>query len=501
MARSAKISPSKLLIPLSFGSLLGGATTLIGTPPNIIVSDLLREEGLRPFTFFSYTPLGLVLVASGIIFMLLFGRRLLPDRQSGIEGTEIEHWEELADSYRMPGDIYRLRVRRASKLVGLTIAESRLREDHHLSVLEILRREKPRPAMPFVSLRGSGNGDLDSREPIVPDGDTQIQIDDLLVVQGEAVGVGKLAAAFSLGVQPAKTGEEEWLINEESGVAEVLVRSRSGILGKTLVDARFYSVHGLTVMAIHRPGSPGPLPLKETRLQFGDLLLVQGPWKKIQALKAKRRDFVIIGEPEALLGPPNRRKAVVALGLLGGMLALMITGAIPVVTASMLAALAMVLTGCLSMDEAYQAVDWKSILLFAGMLPMSIALEKVQLVDLVATTLTEQLGSLGPTAIMAAVFLLTSAFTQVISNTATTVLIAPIALAAARSLGVEPHAFVMAVAIAASMAFASPVASPVNTLVLGAGSYRFGDFFKVGLPMILITMVASVLVLPLLWPF
>jgi di/tricarboxylate transporter len=198
---------------------------------------------------------------------------------------------------------------------------------------------------------------------------------------------------------------------------------------------------------------------------------------------------------------PARSKAPLVLVIMLGMLLLMITNIIPLVTASMLAALTLIITGCVSIDEAYEAVDWKSIVLIAGMLPMSIALEKVGLVSLVAEGLTGSLGTMSPLIVLGGLFLITSVFTQVLSNTATTVLIAPIGLATAQSLGIQPYSFLMGIAIAASMAFASPVASPVNTLVMGAGHYRFSDYMKVGIPMIILMLIISLLVLPLLWPF
>jgi di/tricarboxylate transporter len=503
LARSAKISPSKLLIPLAFGSLLGGAMTLIGTPPNIIVSDLLREEGLTPFRFFDYTPVGLALAVVGIIFMLLLGRRLLPDRQVAVETQHFPTAKELVDMYRLPENLFRLRVRRRSGLVGKTVAESRLRHDFQLNVLKIMRPPEMRPEE-IALVRGKERGERtsDSKDtPIVPDADTRIQLDDVLIVQGEDNDVSRAAVHWHLGLQPPKPKDEKALLSREVGVAEVLLPPRSTLAGKTLPQLRFGSNYKLTVLGINRPRVSGKLDLKTTSLQFGDTLLVQGSWKNILALKQKRRDFIVMGQPEAMLSAPNRSKARLALLILLGMLILMITDALPVATASMLAGLAMVLTGCLTMDEAYQSINWPSIVLVAGMLPMSTALTKVGLVDVAANGLIQFVGGLGPLAVMAGLFLLTSLFTQVLSNTATTVIVAPIALAAAQTMGIQPYAFLMAVAIAASMAFATPVASPVNTLVMGAGDYRFGDYIKVGLPMILLTLLVSVLLLPLLWPF
>ncbi len=503
LARSAKISPSKLLIPLAFGSLLGGAMTLIGTPPNIIVSDLLQEEGLRPFQFFSYTPVGLVLVVVGIIFMLLVGRRLLPDRKVKMEGHRIPTPKELIDLYRLPDNLFRLRVRRGSGLVGRTLPGSRLGHDYEVTVLKIMRPSEARPAS-ISLLRGRGEGG-DGRSakaiPIIPETDTKIQLDDILIVQGDGSDVAHAAAHWNLGVQPPKPKDEKALLNREVGVAEVLLPPRSRLVGKTLVQTQFGSHYKLTVLGINRPGVSRKHDLKNTILQFGDTLLVQGDWQHILALKQYQRDFIVMGQPEAMIGAPNRSKAKIALIILLGMLILMITDVLPVATASMLASLAMVLTGCLTMDEAYQSINWPSIVLVAGMLPMSIALEKVGLVDVAANGLIDVVGGLGELAVMSGLFLLTSVFTQLLSNTATTVIVAPIALAAAQTMGIEPYAFLMAVAIAASMAFATPVASPVNTLVMGAGDYRFGDYIKVGAPMILLTWLISILLLPILWPF
>lgn len=498
LALGAQMSTSKLLIPLAYGSLLGGATTLIGTPPNIIVSDLLREQGLQPFQFFDYTPLGLCLFAAGVVFMLLVGRHILPDYQPKQDVQRVETPEELMAIYRLPDNLFRLRVRRGSDLIDQTVAASRLRQDFGVTVLDIRR---PQPARPVAKI-GERRLVLESNgyESVAPTPNTVFEQDDILIIQGSPNDIAHAAASLNLGVQPAQAEDDNALISNEAGIAEVLLPPRSSLVGKSLVETRFGTLYRLTVLGIQRPGTEGELDLKTTELRFGDTLLVQGPWRNILALKNQRRDFVVMGQPEELIGAPARGKAPLAMLVLAGMLALMVTETVPLVAASMLAALVMILAGCLTIDEAYEAVDWKSIVLVAGMLPMSIALERVGLVNLVAQGLTESLGNLGPVVLLGGLFLLTSFFTQLLSNTATTVLIAPIALASAQHLGVQPYAFMMAVAVAASMAFASPVASPVNTLVMGAGHYRFSDYIKVGVPMILITLIVSLLVLPLLFP-
>lgn len=499
LSRNARISPSKLLMPLSFGALLGGAMTLIGTPPNIIVNDLLSEHNVRAFAFFDYTPIGILLLIAGVGFMLTVGIRLMPEHKPQTELHRIETPEELVSIYQLPDNLYRLRVRRASPLINKTLQEANLRQKFNLTILEILRSPEPREVAKLGERRLILQSD--SLDCIPPTPETLIQANDILIAQGNHLDVSYAAANLNLGVQPAQSDDQQTLISEEVGVAEVLLPPRSSLLGKTIVEARFGTLHHLTVLGIHRSGEETPLDFKETRLRFGDTLLVQGPWKHIRTLRKRRRDFVVMGEPAAMFGAPNRKQAPVALAIVLGMLALLITNTLSVTSASMLAALSMILTGCLTIDDAYANVDWKSIVLIAGMLPMSTALEKVGLVEQAAGGLTSAFGNLSPLVILSALFLLTSVFTQVLSNTATTVLIAPIALAAAQQMGIQPHAFMMTVAVAASMAFASPVASPPNTLVMGAGNYQFNDYIKVGTPLILITLVICMLVMPLLWPF
>ena len=498
MAASAKLSPSKLLIPLAFGSLLGGSATLIGTPPNLIVSDLLRENGMKPFQFFDYTPLGLALITAGIIFMLTLGKKLLPDRTREKGLLRFETPEEIAERYRLPDNLYRLRVRAASKLIGKNVTESEFGARFNVTILEL--RRKPE-AWTMVQLGETKLVWQAGEKGMKPSLETTFERDDLVIVQGTATDIAQLSAHWNLGVQPAERSDEHVISNEEVGLAEVLLPQRSTLIGKTLAELSFGRIHRLTVLGIQRPGADDTPNLKTTPLRFGDTLLVQGSWENILALRQKRRDFVVMGHPEALQGPPQRAKAPLAGLILLVMLLSMVGEFMPLTTSSMLAALVMVLTGCLSIDDAYNFIDWKSIVLVAGMLPMSAALGKVGLIDLLASNLTTILGSLNPVWVVGGLFLTTSLFTQVLSNTATAVLIAPLALAISQNLGLQPHALLMAVAVAASMAFASPVASPVNTLVMGAGNYRFSDYMKVGAPLLLIAMAITMVILPLLFPF
>lgn len=506
LAATAKISPSKLLLPLAFGSLLGGAMTLIGTPPNIIVSDLLREQNAaagetlyRTFEFFDFTPAGLLLLITGIVFMLTLGRRLLPDYKPETDDTEEYDPAKLVSIYQIMENVAYLRIDGGSRLADQTIAESRLRRDYGVTIVEIIRNTEIRPIARFgnqrVLIESTGPGH------IFPTAETELRVEDILVVQGEKEAIRRMAYEHNLSFEPVPAEGKDALVNRQIGIAEVLLPPRSSLIGKTVRQAGFGPTYNLSVLGIHRAGKPEPIDVNRTILRFGDTLLMQGLWHDIMALKKRRTDFVVMGQPETMVDETNTRRAPVAGLVLFTMLVVLVLDALPLVTTALIAAVAMVLTGCLTMDEAYDAIDWKSLVLIAGMLPMATALTKVGLVDEVATQVRMSLGDSDPRVVLAVLFLLTATFTQVLSNTATAVLVAPIALETATQIGVAPYAFLMGVAVAASMAFASPVASPVNTLVMGAGQYKFADYAKVGIPMILLSLIISVIVLPILFPF
>ena len=493
LAGSMKISTSRLLIPLAFSALLGGATTLIGTPPNMVVSDTLRGAGYAPFDFFAFTPVGGLLLAAGVAYLLTAGRRLLPDRKAPQEIQQATTPGELFEIYRLPDNLFRLRVMDQSPLAGQRLDEARLGHDYGLTVIAIERHLLP------------GNGRSRDQKMMLhrPEPDTLLQTSDELLVQGDNEKMGQAAGFWQLAIMAADPIVQEDVITNEVGIAEVIIRPRSALVGKTLADVRFGSTYHLTVLSIRRPGVDEALSVKDTPLKFGDMLLVQGEWRNIFALKRLRQDFVVMGEREAAqLGAFGHwEKAPVALVILVGMVLVIALNILELTQASMLAALLMVLAGCLTIDDGYDAIDWKSLVLIAGMLPMSTALVKVGLVDVIAAGFVQTLGQLGPVWLMAGLFLLTATLTQVLSNTTTVVLVAPIALATAVSSGVQPHAFLMTIAIAASMAFATPVASPVNTLVMSAGHYKFSDYARVGLPLLALCFVIVLVVVPLLWPF
>jgi di/tricarboxylate transporter len=478
ISRKARVSASKLLMPLAFGSLLGGMTTLIGTPPNILVSDVLSQAGYEPFSLLDFAPIGLVALVLGVIYMAFIGLRRLPE-QTAVEmmASTGEH-VDLVDSYRLGERLFRARIPAGSHLVGQRLAESGLREEFELTVIGLERRGK-------VSLG------LDK--------DTVLQRGDVLLIEGMVDNLVWAEATGWVDVQPEVGVEDHDLQSEVVGIAEVLLAPRSGLVGKTLADILFREKFSLTVLAILRDGRPRRTGLVDLPLRFGDTLLVQGPRQKIRILQ-REPDFVVMGDVE--VAPVVRaRKAPVAVGLLVLMLVPVIAGWLPIAASALLAGILMVLTGCLTMDEAYQSIEWKAVFLVAGTLPLGIAMQETGTAEYLAGFLVDTLGGLHPLALLAGFYILTNLLTQFMSNAASTMLIAPIAIGAAQQIGSEPYALLMTIAVAASAGFLTPVAHQSNVLVMGPGGYRFGDYFKSGLPLDLLAFVVTVLIVPLIWPW
>jgi len=497
IARSSDIPASRLLIPLSFGSLLGGASTLIGTAPNLIVSELLVESGYQPLGFFSFTPVGTALILAGSLFMFFIGRHLLPANPQKAR-PRVETPRELMTRYRLPASLYRLQVNPDSPLAEQSIQSSEFRQRTGVTILEINRK---RQNSRLNLIRTLQEKFLSPCNSFSPSADFILQAGDSLLVQGKEEERDRIIEEWGLTPEPAASEDRDDPVSDEAGIAELILRPRSRLIGKTLVETQFASRYRVTVLDVHRPNTRDDPDPQKAQLRLGDTLLVQGLWRDIAAMQNERGEFIVVGEPGSIDAPIRTHRAPYALLILLVMLVLMITQAVPIAAAAMLAGLGMVLTGCLSMDEAYQSIDWKSILLIAGMLPMSIALENAGLVEAAAESFSNLAGGYGPLAVMAGIFFITSLFTQILSNTATTVLVAPVALAVAHSLSVQPQPMLMAVAIAASMGFASPVASPVNAIVMGAGDYRFSDYLRVGVPMILLALLVSMLIIPVVFPF
>jgi len=478
------ISPARLMMPMAFAALFSGMLTLIATPPNLVINDALRNAGLQPFGFFGITPIGLLALALGIVYMWTIGSRLLPANppKTGTAGRR-QTLLELAESYNLVGQLHRLRLDPGSPLIGQTVSEAQLRSRYGVTVVGVGQSER-------------------STETVSPAlANTEFHHADALYVVGQDEAVATLCATEHLGRLRIQESQQRSLV-QELGMVEVMLPPDSELIGQTLRQAAFRTHHGLSVLGIRRNRQPLPGNLIEENLAFGDMLLVAGAWKQISLLQGDQRHFLVLNLPAELSDvAPAYRQAPFALAILLAMVALMTFGLVPNVAAVLLAALAMGLFRCLRMEDAYRSINWPSLVVIAGMLPLAQALQQTGGVTLIADGLVAGLGGFSPLVLLAGVFLLAALVGMFISNTATAVLVAPIAIVAAQKVGVSPYPFAMTVAVAASAAFVTPVSSPVNTLVLAPGGYRFNDFVRVGLPLLLVIMALTLLVTPLLLPF
>ncbi|MEX2466083.1 MAG: SLC13 family permease [Gemmatimonadota bacterium] len=494
LAADRGISPSRLLIPISIASLLGGMLTLIGTAPNIVVANHLASLGREPFRMFTFTPVGAVMVVLGVAFMALVGRFLLPDRRSPSvgEGQSDTTVSELAENYEIDAELAVLRLTPATTLSGRRLKEIDLPGRYGVTVVSVRRRRSARHGTERrreVDSEGRAAGP----ETVLAEG-------DVLYVTGPLAGVDKLVE--EAGLEAVRGPGEGAELPEDVGLVEVILTPRSRLIGSSLKASSFRKKFGVVVLSVRRMGEALEGDYRNASLRFGDTLLVMGPWSQIRLLQRESRDFVVAGRPyemEEAFRPYSRAPWAVIVTV--GMMVLLTTGLVPAVHAVLLAAVAMIVGGAVGVEDAYRSINWESVILIAAILPMATALEKTGAMALVVDVMTGGMADAGPLLLLAVLFLLTSGMSQVISNTATAVLLAPLAVGVAAGLGLAPEPFLMGIAVAASTAFATPIASPVNTLVLGPGGYKFGDFFKVGVALQLVILVATLLVVPALFPF
>ncbi|MCL6414355.1 SLC13 family permease [Aestuariirhabdus sp. Z084] len=482
IARSTGMSPSRLLMPLAFAALIGGMLTLIGTPPNIVVSSLLTDAGLESFGFFDFTPIGFLVLVVGMAYLILVASHLLPQAAVERDKNGQRRLSDFAERYGIDQHLFRLQVLPGSPLIGKTVVNAGVRTDYEITLFGIRRQGKL----------------LSSMLPVLAE--TQMESGDLIMIYGELSEVLKFCEEQRCAEMGFPEVERERARNE-FGVAEVLVYPQSRLIGKTIKSGRFREQYQLSVIGMKRNNEPLVAQFNGEPLQAGDSLLLLGGWRYIEALQSNH-DFLIVDTPAELHEVPTRaNKAPLALAIMLGMLVAMVAGWLPSLSAILVAAVAMVVTGCVTLPEAYRSFNAMSLVLIAGMLPLALAMDKTGALALLADQLILHLGDSSPLIACLVFFLLTSIFSQFISNTATTVLVAPIALATAEGLNMSPAPFMMMVAIAASTAFCTPIASPVNTLVLGPGNYRFIDFVKVGVPLQLLALVVAIVAVPWLFPF
>ncbi|WP_054179288.1 SLC13 family permease [Trabulsiella odontotermitis] len=480
------ISPSRLLMPLSFAGLISGMMTLVATPPNLVIHSELIREGFDGFRFFSVTPLGLVVLLMGIVYMLLTRFMLKGEKQDTAgDGWKRPSFRDLIREYRLTGRARRLAIRPGSPMIGQRLDDLRLRERYGANVIGVERWRRFRRVIVNVN----GVSEFRARDVLLidmSDADVDLrqfcseQLLEPMVLRGEYFSDQAL----------------------DVGMAEVSLIPDSELLGKTVREIAFRTRYGLNIVGLKRGGQAMDGAVVDEPLQLGDIMLVVGNWKQISLLAQNGRDFVVLNMPiEESEASPAHSQAPHAIFCLVLMVALMLTDEIPNPIAAIVACLLMGRFRCIDAESAYKAIHWPSIILIVGMMPFAQALQKTGGVDLIVRGLMDIGGQQGPYLMLACLFVMCAVIGLFISNTATAVLMAPIALAAAKTMGVSPYPFAMVVAMAASAAFMTPVSSPVNTLVLGPGNYTFSDFMKLGIPFTVLVMVVCVLLIPVLFPF
>lgn len=477
-------SPSRLMMPLSFAGLISGMMTLVATPPNLVVNSELLREGLHGFSFFSVTPLGLVVLALGIVYMLVM-RFMLKGDAPGQQGGKRRTFRDLIREYRLTGRARRLAIRPGSPMVGQRLDDLKLRERYGANVIGVERWRRFRRVIVNVN------------------GVSEFRARDVLLIDMSAVEVDLREFCAEQLLEPMVLRGEYFSDQAlDVGMAEISLIPESELIGKSVREIAFRTRYGLNVVGLKRDGIALEGSLADEPLLMGDIILVVGNWKLISQLGQKGRDFVVLNMPvEVSEASPAHSQAPHAIFCLVLMVALMLTDEIPNPIAAIIACLLMGKFRCIDAESAYKAIHWPSIILIVGMMPFALALQKTGGVSLVVKGLMDIGGGYGPYMMLGCLFVLCAAIGLFISNTATAVLMAPIALAAAKSMGVSPYPFAMAVAMAASAAFMTPVSSPVNTLVLGPGSYSFSDFVKLGVPFTLIVMAVCIVMIPMLFPF
>ena len=479
-------SPSRLMMPLSFAGLISGMMTLVATPPNLVVNSELLREGLHGFSFFSVTPIGLVVLILGIVYMLAVRFMLKTDNgDSARDGRKRSTFRDLIREYHLTGRARRLAIRPGSPMIGQRLDDLKLRERYCANVIGVERWRRFRRVIVNVN------------------GVSEFRARDVLLIDMSASDVDLRQFCGEQMLEPMVLRGEYFADQAlDVGMAEVALIPDSEMMGKTVREIVFRTRFGLNIVGMKRDGKAMDGSVVDEPLQLGDILLVVGNWRQIALLAKRGRDFVVLNMPvEVDDASPAHSQAPHAIFCLVLMVALMLTDEIPNPIAAIIACLLMGKFRCINAESAYKAIHWPSIILIVGMMPFALALQKTGGVDLVVKGLMDVAGGEGPYLMLGCLFVMCAAIGLFISNTATAVLMAPIALAAAKSMGVSPYPFAMVVAMAASAAFMTPVSSPVNTLVLGPGKYSFSDFVKIGVPFTILVMVVCVLLIPVLFPF
>ncbi|MEC1716076.1 SLC13 family permease [Schinkia azotoformans] len=491
IAISIKKDVSKFLIPLSYAASLSGLMTLIASPPNLIISQTLAEHGFERLKFFDITPIGIIAAITGILYLFLVRNILLPNGQNKkqVENNQLSP-KDLIQNYHLEEILHRVQITEGSPMVDKLLSDLKIPAQYQLCILKIDRKAgEGRSLLPITYQEMAGPASV-------------IHAKDILYIQGSRAQVEKLVNDYQLVLETEEL-ESNHLVSSQLGVAEVLLTPYSKLINKTIREIDFREKYNLNIIGINRKGTYILKEMSNVHLRFGDALLVQGSWDEIDLLSKETKDVVVVGQPKVHASMASASgKAPIAGIILLFMVVLMILEVFPPVISVLIGAVFMIITGCLrNMDDAYGQLNWESIVLIACMLPLATALEKTGGMEYLSEGIIRLLGDYGPTGVLIGIYLVTMVFGQFISNTATAVLFAPIAMNAALGIGVSPYPFLIAVAVAASMAFATPVASPTNALVMTAGGYKFSDFVKIGIPMQIVMFIVMMLAIPMIFSF
>jgi di/tricarboxylate transporter len=467
LARSRKIAASRVLIPLSFASQFGGVCTIVGSSTNLIVNSIVVKNGMEPFGFFEFLPLGIAMVGAGLVYLAAVGRWLLPVRKGEAEDV---------DKYRLVDYLAELQVTEKSSLIGETWETGRMDRETKVDLANLLRGTKA------VS------------RPVK----TRIKPGDILLLHGNVEAILDLESKYGLKILKDARVKDGHLSTHNMKLSEVLIPPDSNLIGRTLGEAAFFRRHRLMVLAIQRRGKTIRDRLADIKLNENDVVLLQGDKDDITHIM-NSPNAVVTNELTDLYLRKNR--AFLALAIILAVVLLTTLNVMPIMLAAVLGAVAMVVTQCLTIDEAYKAVDWKIIFLLAGVLPMGLALEESGATLWMADHVLEPLADFGPTALLAALYLITALLTEAMSNNAAAAILAPIAFTAAATLNIDPRPLLIAITFAASTSFATPIGYKTNTMIYSPGGYKFTDFTKIGVPLNLIFWGISVLLIPVIWPF
>jgi len=480
MAVRLKRPPSQLLMPLVFSAHAGSMLALTGTPVNVLVSNAAVEAGLERFGFFEFTLVGVPLLLGTMAIIILFGERLLPESSGRSMPADFSrHARTLVEQYRLNDGMFQVRLRQSSPLIGKSPATLRSSDDPDLQLV--------------AAQDGKVGGPLRR---------TELSEGDYLLLRGTAEAAAAFAARNHLAFRQevAASDLEETLFNRNSGLAEVIIPPRSRMIGTAVFPGMITESGDLIIVAVQRSGADiGP---KEVMLEAGDTILLLGTWKALD-LHLDDPDVLVVNSPELVRrqAVPMGAGAMQAIAVLCGMVILLATGLVPPAVAGLLAAGALILMGIMTVAQSYRAIDWTTVILVGAMMPLSTAIVKTGAAQKMAEGLVSMVGNSGPYALLAGLFILTGILGQLISNTATALIIIPIAIAASNNIGISPRPVLMSVAVAAAASFLTPIATPTNLMVMGPAGYKFGDYWKLGLPLMMWFMVIATFYVPMIWRF